>query len=474
MNELNLQKSISKSDIQNISNELLNIYKSIYQDVLNITYLKDYLNSNDRIVIDETLSVMKNEFDLITEKLSDTRLYVGVTGEFSSGKSTFLNALLEHDVLETDVIQGTTCAPTIIEYSKNPNVLVKFSDGTEVSLTDKDYLTKLNTLLYEKLNKLRLGFVSRLFYKSSVLSDEVVKKYITTFAASEDVSKNVTSVTWSYPLDVLSDGLVVIDTPGIGTSANKRHTEVAEAVSKNCDALIVLFDLNKPLSSELIDNVKTVTNGDPSNCIFIGTKADTIRKREIDRLISYCQNKLNKSLNKDVNFFAISPYAANEERIKSASSKSDNEYGLSQFQEFRHKLLQILLRNRGIIQSKKLNKQITSFVTKMQSMLKNDVRHFQDQISEYNKNIIPTNSPQWEQWHRQAEFDFKSYSKEIRLSMEAGVNELVGKLKKDLYDSIDSCSDHEGLKKFLENGVQQTVSGYESKFSDYINSKVYV
>ena len=480
MNEENLTKNISKSDIQKISAELLQICKSIYQDVKEIEQLKDYLNSNDQKVIEETLSVMKSEFDFITGKLSDTRLYVGVTGEFSSGKSTFLNALLEHDVLETDVNQGTTCAPTVIEYSENPNVLVKFSDGTETSFADSNFATKLNTFLYKKVKNLHLGFVSKFFYKKSAFSDEESKQFITRFAANEDVSKNISSVNWSYPLDVLSDGLVVIDTPGIGTSANKRHTQVAEEVSKNCDALIVLFDLNKPLSNDLIENVKSVTNGDPSSCVFIGTKADTIKKREVDRLVSYCKNKLHKTLNNDVNFFAISPYTANEERIKSISSnvsneseKSKSEYGLEQFQEFRNQLLQILLRNRGVIQSRKLNKQITSFVNKMQTMLNNDIKHFQEQIAEYNKNIIPTDSPLWEQWHKQATLDFKNTSKDVKSTMEDGIGDLVGQLRKKLYNSIDWCSKNEELKNFLENGVQSTVSGYESNFSDYINNKIY-
>lgn len=480
MNEEKFQRQISKSDIQNISNELLGICNSIFDEVESIKKIKNLLDSNDQKVINETLSAMKTEFGSITEMLGDTRLYVGVTGEFSSGKSTFLNALLEHDVLETDVNQGTTCAPTIIEYSDKPNVLVKYTDGTEMSLTDNS-VVKFSTFIYEKVNKLGIAGLSKFFFKKSAFSDEESKKFITKFAANEDVSKNIASVNWSYPLDVLSDGLVVIDTPGIGTSANKRHTEVAESVSKKCDALIVLFDLNKPLSNELIDNVKSVTNGDPSNCVFIGTKADTIKKREVERLISFCKNKLHKSLETEVSFFAISPYAANEERIKaSQSDQKDNEtektnadYGLSQFQEFRNQLLQILLRNRGIVQSKKLNKQITAFVTNMQDMLKDDIKHFEVQIAEYNKNIIPTDSPLWEQWHKKAKLDFKNSSKDVKASMENGVSDIIGKLKKDLFESIDSCSDNEELKKFLESGVQRTVSGYESKFSDYINNKIY-
>ena len=160
MNEENVQRHISKSDIQNISNELLTICNSIFDEVKSIKNIINLLDSDDQKVINETLSVMKTEFDSITEMLGDTRLYVGVTGEFSSGKSTFLNALLEHDVLETDVNQGTTCAPTIIEYCDEPNVLVKYTDGTEVSLTD-DRMIKFYTNLYKKINKSGIKILSK-------------------------------------------------------------------------------------------------------------------------------------------------------------------------------------------------------------------------------------------------------------------------------------------------------------------------
>jgi gas vesicle protein len=91
----------------------------------------------------------------------------------------------------------------------------------------------------------------------------------------------------------------------------------------------------------------------------------------------------------------------------------------------------------------------------------------------YNKNIIPTDSPLWEQWYKKAKLDFKNTSKEVKASMENGVDDIISNLKNKLFESINSCSDNTELKNFLERGVQSTVSGYEPKFGDYINKKIY-
>ena len=53
----------------------------------------------------------------IRNKQQDKQLNLSVIGEFSSGKSTFINALLRMDLLAACVLQGTTVASTVIEYA---------------------------------------------------------------------------------------------------------------------------------------------------------------------------------------------------------------------------------------------------------------------------------------------------------------------------------------------------------------------
>ena len=59
----------------------------------------------------------------ITKYLKTEKIKVSVFGEFSCGKTTFLNALINEDIL-TVAYEPTTAVPTRIRFSKIFNVLV--------------------------------------------------------------------------------------------------------------------------------------------------------------------------------------------------------------------------------------------------------------------------------------------------------------------------------------------------------------
>jgi len=104
-------------------------------------------------VIDETVSFVEKllgkhewgwqereaiEKDLafIAKKRNDKCLYLSVVGEFSSGKSTFINALLRENLLESDNIGGTTIAKTVIRYAPKYDIVVTFKNGSVERFSD--------------------------------------------------------------------------------------------------------------------------------------------------------------------------------------------------------------------------------------------------------------------------------------------------------------------------------------------------
>lgn len=64
----------------------------------------------------ETKKRLVSQLQLIHNKEKDKCLNLSVIGEFSTGKSTFINALLGEELLIYSVIQGTTVVNTVIEY----------------------------------------------------------------------------------------------------------------------------------------------------------------------------------------------------------------------------------------------------------------------------------------------------------------------------------------------------------------------
>ena len=60
-----------------------------------------------------TVHEFESSIQKIESRAADKQLYLAVVGEFSVGKSSFINALLRDNFLMSDVLQGTTTAPTV-------------------------------------------------------------------------------------------------------------------------------------------------------------------------------------------------------------------------------------------------------------------------------------------------------------------------------------------------------------------------
>ena len=131
----------------------------------------------------------------IKTKNADTRLHMAVIGEFSTGKSTFINALLRDDLLESHVLQGTTTINTVIEYGPALNMVVH----------------KKNT--------------SKDLSETGCSGDEIREQI--KGIHREEKAQAVTKVSIKHPSDFLQRGIVIIDTPGTNTP-DVWHEEVTQ------------------------------------------------------------------------------------------------------------------------------------------------------------------------------------------------------------------------------------------------------
>ena len=68
---------------------------------------------------------LSERLERIERKQQDQCLNLSVIGGFSSGKSTFINALLRLDLLSAGILQGTTVAATVLEYGRIHQVELK-------------------------------------------------------------------------------------------------------------------------------------------------------------------------------------------------------------------------------------------------------------------------------------------------------------------------------------------------------------
>lgn len=239
-----------------------------------ITYATTVLN---RYNWDDSIKrSLRKQLDAIVAKQNDKVLNISVIGEFSTGKSSFINALVGHELLAVNVLQGTTVAITIIEY------------GASYSLSLVDKNGNSTTTEYKNIN-----------YLSSALQH---------YTTDPSYADSISHVRVTLPSDILKNGFRIIDTPGTN-SLEQWHEEITRrAIYDISDMSIILVDASRPMPETLVGFVESTLGNNVKDCLFVANKIDIIRSRERNGMLQFIQKKIN--LEFDIEGAEILPFAS--------------------------------------------------------------------------------------------------------------------------------------------------------------------
>lgn len=231
-------------------------------------------------------SEITDEIDLrlkeIREKQMDKNLNLSVIGEFSTGKSTFINALIRKAILESDILQGTTVAATVIRYGEKQNILIKRTEnGTE----------KLFEVLPEKIQD-HSSFIRKVTEATTRKSSE---------------SKRETVII-EYPSETLKSNLVIVDTPGTNVTEVWHEEVTSHAIHSLSDASIVIIDAVKPMPMSLVNFINNNLQDVIKNCVFVVNRIDLLRPKERERVLNYITDQISKTF--EIDQPIVCPYTA--------------------------------------------------------------------------------------------------------------------------------------------------------------------
>lgn len=200
--------------------------------------------------------VLQRELSDLEKKISQDYYMVVVLGEFKRGKSTFVNALLGKGLLPTDVLPETATINMLL-YSENPALEVVYKDGHK-----------------EK--------------------GEVTLDYLRQFSANDAGNKaeSVNYIKIGYPMDVLENRVVLVDTPGVADLDDTR-TDVTYGFIPQANAVIFLLDANTPLTKteqEFIEE-RLVPQG-INDILFIVNKYDCVDDEEDEDFLEELSKRL--------------------------------------------------------------------------------------------------------------------------------------------------------------------------------------
>ena len=218
---------------------------------------------------------------------------LAVVGEVSSGKSTFINALLGcKDLLPTGHDQ-TTCGITNIEYGEKPEVTIVFGDDHKKVIKDdisgkiKPYVAipeKYHYLPVNNIDDMIMGGYDfkKIWEVHNQLEEETLCPPIDKSLLKEYVERRkkkdiAVEVRMKYPFNEELKGWRVIDTPGIGaiggieTRTKQLLATQKEDGSREVDAIIFLQN-----GSQTLDQTDTKK--------FVKEQLDNFTESDKDRL----------------------------------------------------------------------------------------------------------------------------------------------------------------------------------------------
>ena len=221
----------------------------------------------------------------IEQQLNNREFIITVVGEFSAGKSTFLNALIGKDVLP-HAVRETTASVTYIKnvpenHPKCNKILIDFYD--------------------ERPSK-ELDFIN---------DPNILRNYVTTMADSIDVVNEVESVNIYLKFPYTDDPIVFVDTPGLNGMAEGHYERTLQEIQR-AHASIYLFHV-RGLSKSNVELYQLLKQYQ-SSFIFVMNFIDELRASEdetVEGKIEELRRDLVKiGVNKDVPMFGISALRA--------------------------------------------------------------------------------------------------------------------------------------------------------------------
>ncbi len=237
----------------------------------------DLLKTIEQIVTKHGLVEFRPALATIVDRLAESRFEIAVFGRVSSGKSSLLNYILGSAALPVGV-NPITAVPTRVVYGPRPRLIVSYAEKA----TENCGLERLGEFATEQRNP--------------------------------GNAKHVTKLVVEAPSPRLRDGVVFVDTPGLGSLASPGAAETM-AYLPQCDLGVLLIDAGSTLTQEDITTAQTLYEAAIPASVLL-SKADLLAPEDRMRSVSYIAEQLRLQLRLDIPVRAVSAVSTHAELLQ--------------------------------------------------------------------------------------------------------------------------------------------------------------
>lgn len=337
--------------------------------------------------------------------ITDDRFRVAVLGEFSCGKSSLLNVLLDRIDLEgkrTDGFLPTAISPTTpvltsLVQSEEPYVRLTMDDASTVE-ADLDEL------------------------KAYLCTPELRAKWSW---QSEDEKKNelcnhISEVQIGLDSPLLQHGVELLDTPGLG-SIYARHGEITKRCVAGVDAALFLVATDPPMGEREMTFLQYIS-GYTDRLMFVQTKSDLKEEEENGEPISSVRLRNYRSRISEVlgdGSHEILPVSA----VLAARAARTNDDSLnldSGFPKLKCALEQLLVTVRGAERTAVWTRRISLMVEIMSANLRSELLQVRSHLESIEMTV--TSEGEYLQWEAAVPL-FQGHMRDLRTRARGQIND---------------------------------------------------
>jgi hypothetical protein len=441
-------------------NDTLDQYKNLKQQVANYALRAHQILSN----VHREVMPIKDGWEVLPDvarRVLEEQFNLVVAGEFSSGKSFFINVLLDaYDIDSTkekvrgllpDRISPTTSSITVLQYGESTDAVVTFENGQTITVPREnvqEYIADIShRKKYEQIDAHDpvagvLQVVTKAIDEAASFMDSI---------ASKHRRSRVQRVVLECPSPWLAHGVRIVDTPGTG-SVIREHADVTVRFIPEADAIIFLFPcqppINEPTKLFLSQCAQHV-----DKMFFVQTMMD---REFVKRDDSHWEprmegDKRTVDVALEQNIAIIKQVVPNPERVFSVSAKwyafARRGYPAPALEltgmpalinELERFLVQVRGSARLIGHLSKLRKHLEICSLQLQGLLETEQKSLEEVAQQ--KRLTEQEIQRLTQWSYHAENSIRAQIAEINQRLQAAIPEAVREVSAALNAKVQNCT----------------------------------
>ena len=365
------------------------------------------------------------KLEKIEEVAREEKYYVTVWGHYSAGKSKLINNILNRDILPVQS-RETTAVLTYIQYGTTEQCCIIYEDGTirVKALEEVKYIFQ-NTTNEERINEI---------------------DHLEIYVNSE----------------ILKNGLVLVDTPGVNTIIQKHQDLAAEAMEQAGKIIYVLGGASSDVDRRFIKDIDSCGIG----IVFVRTKCDRFIEQEecAEEALAMEKAEIEKFLGKDCKFIPVSNEKGNKwnENIKLLREELDR---IAQSISLE---LKNAIEQRMKIYANSYQNELKNTCDEIRAVLEGNVKRIEDEINECKMQVEDLQERE-EDLEKEVESKIKRSRRPAENDLERCINDNV----EEFYNTIKNIDYGENVNQKVENiyeqSLEQTIYKMEMILNNYLD-----